>query len=42
MPGESRTLTARYLEKGVLGARPTLVVDGWNVGPLTVPIETAR
>jgi exo-1,4-beta-D-glucosaminidase len=42
MPGESRALTARYLEKGALGERPTLVVDGWNVGPLAVPIEIAR
>lgn len=39
MPGESRTIRARYLKKNVLGARPTLAVDGWNVRPLTVAIE---
>jgi Ig-like domain-containing protein len=42
LPGESRVLTARYLKKGVLGGRATLVVDGWNVDPQTVPIEIAR
>ena len=42
LPGESRVLTARYLEKGVLDGRATLVVDGWNVDPQTVPIEIAR
>jgi exo-1,4-beta-D-glucosaminidase len=42
MPGESKSLTARYLEKGALGEGATLVVDGWNVSPLTVPIEIAR
>ncbi|HUL77668.1 MAG TPA: glycosyl hydrolase family 2, partial [Vicinamibacteria bacterium] len=42
MPGESRNLTARYLKKGVLGGRATLVVEGWNVDPQPVPIEIAR
>jgi exo-1,4-beta-D-glucosaminidase len=41
MPGESKALTARYLEKGTLGGRATLVVEGWNVDPLVVPIEIA-
>jgi exo-1,4-beta-D-glucosaminidase len=42
MPGESKALTARYLKKGVLGERGMLVVDGWNVDPLPVPIEIVR
>ena len=39
LPGESRTLTARYLKNGVLGERATLLVDGWNVEARSVPIE---
>jgi hypothetical protein len=32
-------LTARYLEKGVLGGHATLVVDGWNVDPQEATIQ---
>jgi exo-1,4-beta-D-glucosaminidase len=39
LPGESRVLTARYLEKGVLGGHATLVVDGWNVDPQEATIQ---
>ncbi|HXY40852.1 MAG TPA: glycosyl hydrolase family 2, partial [Vicinamibacteria bacterium] len=42
LPGESKTLTARYLKGGVLGRQATLQVDGWNVQPRAVPIETGR
>jgi exo-1,4-beta-D-glucosaminidase len=38
-PGESRTLTAAYLPGTDLGRRPTVVVDGWNVQPLTVAVK---
>jgi exo-1,4-beta-D-glucosaminidase len=38
MPGESRALTARYLGRGVLGARPELWIEGWNVEPFSIPI----
>jgi exo-1,4-beta-D-glucosaminidase len=41
MPGESRSLAARYLGKGVLGDRAMLVVDGWNLDPLEVAVQTA-
>lgn len=33
MPGESRTIVARYLEGTVLGDGATFVVDGWNITP---------
>ena len=31
LPGETRTLTARYSLKDLGGARPVVVVSGWNV-----------
>jgi exo-1,4-beta-D-glucosaminidase len=31
LPGETRRLTARYNFSGLKGARPSLVVSGWNV-----------
>jgi exo-1,4-beta-D-glucosaminidase len=31
LPGESRTLTARWRVADAAGATPTVVVDGWNV-----------
>jgi exo-1,4-beta-D-glucosaminidase len=39
MPGESRTITARYGEAGALDEGATLVVDGWSVAPLTVSLS---
>ena len=39
LPGESRVLTARYLAKHTLAYGATLVVDGWNVDPVNVPVE---
>jgi len=39
MPGQSKTLTARYLKKDVLGKNATLVVDGWNVEPVTARVN---
>jgi exo-1,4-beta-D-glucosaminidase len=42
LPGESKEIAVRYLEKGALGEAATLVVDGWNVDPLSVPLEVAR
>lgn len=31
LPGEARTLTARWSPEDAPGARPTVAVDGWNV-----------
>jgi exo-1,4-beta-D-glucosaminidase len=31
LPGETRTLTARWRSEDALGATPTVAVDGWNV-----------
>ena len=31
LPGESRTLTARWRSEDAPGATPAVVVDGWNV-----------
>jgi exo-1,4-beta-D-glucosaminidase len=33
LPGETRTLTARWRSEDVPGATPTVAVDGWNVVP---------
>ncbi len=33
LPGESRTLTARWRPEDAPGATPTVAVDGWNVSP---------
>ena len=41
LPGESRTLTARYLPGTKLDAAATVVIDGWNVPALTVPVGGA-
>ena len=32
LPGETRVVSATYLVRDLGGARPTLVVSGWNVG----------
>jgi Exo-beta-D-glucosaminidase Ig-fold domain len=31
LPGETRTLTARWRSDDAPGASPTIAVDGWNV-----------
>lgn len=40
MPGESRTVTARYNRKDLGDTRPFLSVAGWNSAPATVPLST--
>jgi exo-1,4-beta-D-glucosaminidase len=42
MPGESRTLTARFLSPESLGDRPELIVDGWNIVPARVEVRGER
>ncbi|MGO9864879.1 MAG: glycoside hydrolase family 2 protein [Terriglobales bacterium] len=39
MPGESRTVTARYLSKKALKRPLELVVDGWNIEASTIAIR---
>jgi len=39
MPGQSKTLTARYLKPDVLGKNATLVVDVWTVEPVTARVS---
>ena len=39
MPGESRTVTARYLSKNALKGPAELVVDGWNSEATTIAIR---
>ncbi len=34
LPGEKKTVTARFGRSSIGGATPELVVDGWNVDPL--------
>lgn len=38
LPGESRVITAKYLNKHALSAGATVVVDGWNIEPVTIPL----
>ena len=35
LPGEKRTVTARFNSSDLRGATPELLVDGWNVEPTT-------
>jgi exo-1,4-beta-D-glucosaminidase len=37
LPGESRTLTATYRLRDLGGARPKLVVTGWNIHRVITP-----
>ena len=39
-PGESATLTARYAAPD--GVAPVLEVDGWNLAPLHITLDTAK
>ena len=39
MPGEFKTLTARYLSKDALKKPAVLVVDGWNIEASTIAIR---
>ena len=42
MPGESREVTATYLGSNVLGSKPVVAVDGWNVAPVSAGLAVAR
>jgi exo-1,4-beta-D-glucosaminidase len=42
MPGETREVTARFLTADALGATPQLDVTGWNIEPVTLPLEPAH
>jgi exo-1,4-beta-D-glucosaminidase len=35
LPGEKRTVTARFNSSDLRGATPELLVEGWNVEPTT-------
>lgn len=41
LPGESREITAGYLTSGALAAGAVLVVDGWNIEPMRIPLVSA-
>ena len=36
LPGEKRSVAARYSRKDLGGAKPALAIDGWNISPATV------
>jgi exo-1,4-beta-D-glucosaminidase len=42
LPGEERIITARYFTRDLGGAIPSVVVDGWNVNGLSVPLGVRR
>jgi hypothetical protein len=33
LPGETRVITASYAKRRLRGAKPVVIVDGWNVAP---------
>jgi exo-1,4-beta-D-glucosaminidase len=35
LPGEKRTVTAKFRHPSEVGPKPFLVVEGWNVAPAT-------
>jgi exo-1,4-beta-D-glucosaminidase len=39
LPGESKVMTARYLEGGAVGSGASVLVDGWNVEPAEIAVE---
>ena len=39
LPGESKVMTARYLEGGAVGSGASVLVDGWNVEPVEIAVE---
>jgi exo-1,4-beta-D-glucosaminidase len=39
MPGESREISARYLSAAALDGSPELIVDGWNIERVALPLE---
>ena len=39
MPGESREISARYLSAATLDGSPELIVDGWNIERVALPLE---
>jgi exo-1,4-beta-D-glucosaminidase len=38
LPGESRDVSAQYLSPGALNHSSELIVSGWNIEPLTIPL----
>ncbi|MGA2436682.1 MAG: glycosyl hydrolase family 2, partial [Bryobacteraceae bacterium] len=42
MPGESRTIRARYRKPGAVGGNAALDVDGWNIAPLRIALRVAN
>jgi exo-1,4-beta-D-glucosaminidase len=42
LPGESREISAHYLAPDVLNGKPELSVAGWNIEPLTLPIQSTQ
>jgi exo-1,4-beta-D-glucosaminidase len=38
LPGESREISAQYLASNALNGSPELIVCGWNVNPLILPL----
>jgi exo-1,4-beta-D-glucosaminidase len=42
LPGESREITAHYLSPDTLKAPSEIVVTGWNISQLTIPIRRSQ
>ena len=42
LPGEERTVEARFPSKHSIGSHPTLKISGWNIEPETLVIGESR
>jgi exo-1,4-beta-D-glucosaminidase len=42
LPGERREVTARYKLSDLGKTAPIVAVDGWNISPLTAPVNKTK
>jgi len=40
LPGQTKTITIEYETKSLEGGNPVLIVEGWNVGQVSIPLST--
>jgi hypothetical protein len=40
LPGEKRTVSAKFDAAGLAGKEPVVVLDGWNVDPVVLGTST--
>ncbi|MCL2152136.1 MAG: discoidin domain-containing protein [Oscillospiraceae bacterium] len=40
LPGQTKTITIEYKTESLDGGNPILIVEGWNVGQISIPLST--